>query len=221
MEYKISTVMFDGVLAEREIPFFRGAIIELSGYNPLYHNHTEDGRCMMHYPHIQYKILDGKPSIVGIGDGADSLESLFELNSQFQIQIGRCFRDYSVLSKNTYYFAPSESIDEKRRYLIDGWLPFNQSNYTEYNETSSLSERIMQLDSVLKGNILSLYKDFNVFINNQITGNIVNLHEHKASFKRVKMISYDAIIETNVALPEHCGIGKGVSHGFGTIKAIP
>ena len=221
MEYKISTVTFDGILAEREIPCFRGGIIELSGNNPLYHNHLEDGRCIMHYPHIQYKVLNGKPSIVGIGDGADSLELLFSLNAQFQITIGRYSREYTVLSKTTNYFAPSESIGEKRQFLIDGWLPFNKSNYLEHIETSSLSERILQLDSVLKGNILALYKDFHVFIKSPFIGNIVDLNEHAASFKRVKMISYDALIETNVALPEHCGIGKGVSHGFGTIRALP
>lgn len=220
MEYKISTIRFDGILAEREIPSFRGAIIELSGNNPLFHNHTDEGKCILHYPHVQYKILDGKASLVGIADGADSLESLFQMGGNCQLLIGREYRDFTVISKTSSYFEPSDSVGQMRRYIIDGWLPLNKTNYIENRDTSSLSGRVLQLDAVLRGNILSLYKNLHVFFNERIDANIVTLRSKNATFKRVKMVSYDAVIETNVALPEHCGIGKGVSHGFGTIKPI-
>ena len=220
MEYKISTIAFDGKLLEREIPSFRGAVIEMSGNNPLYHNHTEDGKCIMHYPHVQYKIIEGKASLVGVADGADSIESLFQMSSCYRMLIGREYREFSVASKTSSFFVPSETVEQMKRYIVEGWLPFNKANYNENRDTSSLSGRIMQLDSVLKGNILSLYKDFHVFIHDQIEANVVKLQPKNATFKRVKMISYNAIIETNVALPEHCGIGKGVSHGFGTVKPL-
>ena len=34
------------------------------------------------------------------------------------------------------------------------------------------------------------------------------------------MVAFDAVIETDIALPEHLGIGKGVSHGFGVVEKL-
>ena len=41
-----------------------------------------------------------------------------------------------------------------------------------------------------------------------------------AKFKDVKMTAYDLRFTCNVSLPNYIGLGKGVSHGFGTIRKI-
>src|SRR3954453_2232129 len=65
-------------------------------HSPLLHNHLESGESAYRYPLVQYKVLDGTPTLVGLNEGADLLISLF-LNIKV-LEIGG--RSYPVLQKN-------------------------------------------------------------------------------------------------------------------------
>ena len=53
------TVIFDTEIRYKEIPLFRGAVINSMGdkANLLYHNHTGDDTLRYYYPLIQYNCL--------------------------------------------------------------------------------------------------------------------------------------------------------------------
>lgn len=219
-EQKITVIKFDGVLMEREIPSFRGAVISVSANNPIFHNHSLDKTFSFRYPIIQYKVLDGNASLVGLAEGAESLERLFPLRSSFSLQIGRDLRDFTVKEKSTVFFPADESSTGNFRYFIRGWLPFSAENYHVWKEMITLAERVNLLDTILRGNILTLYKSFGVYFTREIKANIVDMSVRTVSFKGVKMNAFDISVITDTALPVHLGIGKGVSHGFGVIENL-
>lgn len=220
-EHRVTTIRFEGELQEREIPSFRGAVMALSGNDPLYHNHADGEGFQFRYPLIQYKVLDGMPAVVGLDDGAFSLESLFVMGEEFDLRIGHAMRHLTVKDKQPGYFLADESCQGQFRYQLNGWMPFNRENYKVWQDIAGLAKRISLLDSILLGNILSLYKALGVFFTREIQAVLLDLEQRTVTYKGVKMVSFDAQIETDVALPVHLGIGKGVSHGFGVVEELP
>lgn len=216
----ITTVYFDGQMAEREIPSFRGAIMAVSGNHPLFHNHTAEAKDIFRYPRVQYKLIDGHPAVIGVEEGSDAVRQLFLPGATHILKIGRSYRSFTVSDVQNVSFPLDVLGGEKTRYRLHSWLPFNSENYEAYQQISSLAERVAKLDAILTGNILSFYKAFNVFIEGHLTAHVIDLESRNATFKGVRMIAFEALIESNFALPEHCGIGKGVSHGFGVVNRI-
>ena len=219
-EIRIAVIQFEGKLAEREIPSFRGAVMAYADNDPLYHNHTEDAGFQFRYPLIQYKVLDGMPAIVGVDAGALSLESLFYLGDYFEWQIGPVMRQFIVRKKCPGYFLTDENVAGSFRYSLHKWMPFNRENFNVWQQTTGLAKKVALLDAILCGNILTLYKAFGVFFEREIHAEILELEQFTVTYKGVKMVAFDAVIETDIALPEHLGIGKGVSHGFGVVERI-
>ncbi len=219
-EIRITVIQFEGKLAEREIPSFRGAVMAYADNDSLYHNHTEDAGFQFRYPLIQYKVLDGMPAIVGVDAGALSLESLFSLGDSFEWQIGPVMRHFTVRQKCPGYFLADEKAAGSFRYSLRKWMPFNRENFRVWEQTQGLAKKVALLDAILCGNILSLYKAFGVFFEREVHAKILDLEQFSVTYKGVKMIAFDTVIETDIALPEHLGIGKGVSHGFGVVEKL-
>lgn len=213
----ICIVLFDGTISEREIPSFRGAIIALSGNNPMFHNHSEESGDIFRYPKVQYKILDGCPALVGVAEGADALKSMFIPGARLTFRIGRAVRDFTVKGILSGRFMPE--FCDSARYRLHSWLPLNSENYDTYKQSASLIAKVEKLNAILVGNILSLYKGLNTFLEQEARALIIDLIPREVTFKGVRMQAFDAIVETNITLPEGCGLGKGVSHGFGVITS--
>lgn len=217
----INTILFRGNLAEREIPSFRGAVMGIAGNAPLFHNHTEDAKDINRYPRIQYKLIDQHPAVVGLMEGADAVKRLFLPRAKHMMRIGRGYREFVVQDVREEVFTPSLLTEgEIGRYRIHAWLPLNSENYEEYQGITSLAERVTKLDEILTGNILSLYKACEAFVEDRIVAHVVDLAPRIVTFKGVRMQAFDAVVESNFALPVHCGIGKGVSHGFGVVNLL-
>lgn len=106
-EIKITVILFDGLLSEREIPSFRGAVMAIAGNDPLFHNHTEDAKDINRYPRIQYKLIDGHPAVVGIMEGADAVKRLFIPGAKHVMRIGQEYREFVVQDVVRRFFKPS------------------------------------------------------------------------------------------------------------------
>lgn len=107
-------------------------------------------------------------------------------------------------------------------YTIRDWLPLNQNNYEEYTKLEGLAEKSLFLERVLIGNMLSMAKGLDVFIDQQVNCNILDLSDLRwIYFKGVKVMSLDVVFKTNVVLPNYIGLGKGCSINHGTIVRIP
>ena len=149
----VTQIIFDGKLTEREIPFFRGAVMAVAGNNPLYHNHAEDSKDISRYPRIQYKRMNDHPVLVGVAEGAESLKNLFVAGSRHVMKIGRYYREFTVAEVVSSEFMPSVNSGKTRQYRVSEWLAFNSDNFKEYKECPSLAARVAKLDAILIGNI--------------------------------------------------------------------
>lgn len=223
-EIKQTIIRLSGQLSLAEIPFLRGAVMDLAHNEPAFHNHADDSSSLYRMPAIQYKLLDGAPAIVGVNcqeSGADALERLFTSGSVYEFRIGRSIRSFRVESKQTLFPCLCDTPGARQRYVLSNWLPLNQENYRRYRQTDSMAERVAQLDRTLVGNLLSLYKSFDVIFKEEISACIVEiLSQREALYKDVKMTTMDVVFDSDIFVPSALSIGKGASRGFGVVDTL-
>jgi hypothetical protein len=214
---RILSVLFDTELKPYEVVAFRGAMVEKVGREEtLFHNHLGEG-FRYRYPLIQYKAIGGKPAVICIEEGVDHIHKYFE-KSDWSIMIGDRRLHMKIESLNLNQFT-MQAWEHKFDYRISNWLALNQTNIKKYNEIDSLAERITFLEGLLKANILSFAKGISWHIDRTIEVSIKQLDEPKAiTFKFQKLLAFNAQFSTNVFIPNHIGLGKGVSVGFGVVK---
>lgn len=215
---KILTIIFENEISYNEVPLFRGAVIQATGSETshvLFHNHLGDG-FRFSYPLIQYKRIHGKAAIVCIGEGTDIIGDFFSSVSP-TVQLG----DRTISLRIEKSLAQSVLIkvwDTSFRYSIRRWMPLNSQNYAKYMEFEDLVEKIVFLEGILTGNILSIAKGLGVNLIEQISVRLTHLDDpYIITVKSVKMMTFNADFVTNVSLPQFIGLGKDASIGFGTL----
>ena len=162
MECRITIVTFDKKVGSSLLSAFRGAIAPLFPEENIYHNH--EGKSLMYrYPLIQYKLIEGRISIVGINEGAASVENHFHCGQSLTLRLYDKDMELRVSNKMTYYYIPESFEKSENYYFLRGWLPLNQENYIKYLNAESISEKISLLDNILSANILSLFSGFGYY----------------------------------------------------------
>ena len=213
---KTLTIQFDTPLRRSEISLFRGAIIAaIPSSNILFHNH--DGSSL-HYAYalIQYKRIGGKAAITCIGEGVDAMGELFT-NANLCCNIGKRKVELKIES------IKAEEVDVKMSstpstYTIHSWLPLNGKNHMQFYSTESMIEKIQMLGQILTGNILSLLKGLDIFIDYQLQPVITDYTIGKPfTYKHIKLTSIDLTFTANIQLPEYIGLGKHCSMGTGIL----
>jgi hypothetical protein len=215
---KTLLVVFENEIKAHEIPAFRGAIIHKVGLeNVLFHNHREDGSVIYQYPFIQYKQLYGKPAIYCIDDGVDEIHKVFTQ------------RDWTIEISDRKINLKIDKLDLKQfnmqvwdrlfKYRIRHWVALNSENYQKYRELKEDKEKKTLLKSILTGNIISMAKGIEWNIPREIELNIETIErEQQVKLKGIKVNSFDLIFNCNVFLPDHIGLGKSVTLGYGTVR---
>lgn len=182
---------------------------------PLLHHHLN--RPILTYPSVQYKVIEGTPSILGIGDGAAILKAISDDITEIQFKTGT----YDVISRVIHdYMIPITPTTKPVQYrFLSPWLALNQENYRKIAEISDWKERKLFFNRILIGNLLSMAKGLGVVIEHKLA---VTSHLEKvpARFKGVEMTGFLGSFRVNLQIPEYFGIGKGVSQGFGTIRRV-
>ena len=103
-------------------------------------------------------------------------------------------------------------------YRLHRWLPLNSTNYALYQSAESLVEKIQILERVLIGNIL---KGVDIHLEKQLELHIINItNQRPATYKKVKLMAFDIEFKINLSLPQHIGIGKNASVGYGILTKI-
>lgn len=182
--------------------------------SPLLHNHLQTGEHAYQYPLVQYKVLNGIPTLVGLQEGAELLINLFLKMQELEIN----GRRYPVTQKNIESTSVQIGLSQDLGgYTFETlWMALNQQNHQHYTELD-LESRKRQLKAVLIGNILSFYKAMGFRAQERILVNLQITAEKETQFKNRTMLAFDGNFVTNALLPPCIGLGKSVARGFGTI----
>lgn len=217
---KLLYVRFQNELRPDEIEMFRGAVLSKleETSSVLFHNHVGDNYRYA-YPLIQYKRLERRAAIVCLEAGTNAIGELFSAGD-FSFHIGLRKVEMQIESvKATQVLV--QLWDASFFYRLTRWLPFNEENYRSYQAMEGLAERYTFLERKLVGNILSFAKGLGIYFENQVTCKILEVKEpYWVAYKGVRMMAFDIRFKTNLSLPIHIGLGKGVSLGNGVLHSI-
>ena len=180
--------------------------------NTEFHHHDDNP---YRYPLIQYKRINDSLYILGIAKYADLV---FDRVSELQ-HITLKNTDLSI--SNIVFEKTTHAVTEKicKYRFISPWIALNAENYTKYNNID-LTFHKKFLENILTGNLLSMLKGLDIRIDYTLYVEIkwfkhMPITAHKHGFS-----GFYAEFITNLDLPEHIGIGKSVSKGFGIIQKM-
>ncbi|MCA1761791.1 MAG: DNA repair protein [Flavobacteriales bacterium] len=213
----ITTIQFPEIqLSPRDAHKLRGYFGNIfKEQSPLLHNHYETGVLRYKYPLVQYKVLGNTPTLVALEEGADLLTALFLKIKEIQID----GKNYPVTNKNITAKKVDIGVDEELfSYEFSTlWMALNQDNHKRFKAASKADQKKM-LQKILIGNILSVYKNLELFLNpEQRILATLSTESHHTNFKDQKMLAFTGAFTTNALLPDKIGLGKSVSRGFGSI----
>jgi hypothetical protein len=218
-----------------EISRWRGAFLEMIGWEEeLFHNHnnadikgkkvfstTELTKAKVYhrYPLIQYYEQDGRGTIIGINEGADALLKVL-VHKVLNLRWKGRWQKLKILKveKKVHQFA---ILEKKKQYHLQKWMALTQKNYELWRNANDLSVRVHLLNRLLTNHIIGVLKTFNWrWPAGSIDVQLDFLHlmettRHKGMPLEIFNISFSC----NVDLPDGLAIGKGVSHGFGILRA--
>ena len=178
-----------------------------------FHNHLDQITFNYKSPNIQYRVIDGNLSILGINQGGDIL-----LKSIEKIKIDEIILDEinnKIKEKEIKITFPELEIkDERYNYKFESfWIALNEENYKKYKRGE------FSLDIQLKNNILEFFKSCGVQAKKRIIAS-GNFEEHEIIEKDTTILGFTGTFKTNVNLPDLIALGKRKSVGFGVIKRI-
>ena len=216
----LTTIRFPDIrLQTRDAHKLRGYFGNLfRQHSPLLHNHYADGSFRHRYPLVQYKVLQGVPTLIALDEGAELLNTLFLSMKTLQISDAT----YEVSAKHiTSQYVEAGYADMLHTYRFQTlWMGLNQENYRKYSQQNEPGQGAM-LNKIVVGNILSFFKAMNVFLEpQQRLMAKLDVTPKPTQFKNQRMIAFAGSLIVNAVLPDGIGIGKAVSRGFGTIKKM-
>jgi hypothetical protein len=189
---------------------FRGFMAHLFSNISEFHHHSNNS---YHYPLIQYKRINGKLAIVGIGKFADivynNIPSIEHITTEKEkipinnIEIKNSV--FSMISKLSVYGFSSP------------WIALNEINYAKYKQSGKPDKKKL-LEKILVGNILSMFKGLGIFVPQKVEANILRHYSKPITVHDNRFVGFRLDFACNVVLPEFIGLGKSVSKGFGVIK---
>jgi len=219
---KIAILYFNDIrLTPNQIHKFRGYVGNVFAEHDVIHNHsTETGKSIYRYPLIQFKLIDKTPCIIALTEEAiEVFTKIFMMMDEINIE-GRIIpineKDLKI-ENSDFGFSRETFLYE----FVSPWLALNQRNFHLFNEMTDKADRDSLLKRILTGNILSTAKYLGCHLSpeERIETNL-NIKPSKATLKGKSMIGFKGVFKTNFMLPDHIGLGKSVSRGFGTIQKI-
>jgi len=216
-QIRVTEVQFPDVkLTKNKSSKLRGYIANTFGnISNYFHNHDGD-KLIYKYPIIQYKILNSTPTLIGIDEGSQLLNTIslniHTLNLDTNIDVNS-----KTIKTNIYDVGVS---DDLYKYKISDWVALNDKNYKIYSSLTSDSDRKSMLKRILIGNVLSFFKSISYTELSNILVNIENIKPKSIKIKDSYTIAFNAFFTTNMQLPNHIGLGRNTSKGFGVISKL-
>ena len=220
---KIVRVYLDGMLPYQwEMQRLRGAVNKMlcennGGYerNVLFHNHEASG-LRYGYPLVQFRRSGSRAVIVGIGDAADAVHSLAEMH-ELKLMIGNRETVFTVERCEETFYEPIVA-DEPKLYSLTDYIALTEQNLKDYSDLLALSDKIILLEKILVGNILSFFKGIGYHTDERLEAALTALDgTGETKYKGVKWKTFNLHFVSNVVLPDGIGLGKSVAMGYGTL----
>lgn len=210
------------VIFETDSPVIEGAE-KLRGYignkfpeHLVLHHHLEGTQYLYTYPLVQYKVIEGIPSILGIEEGADVLNDISGEMEELSLGKSHYHLEQITTHQKIYEIKPRKQAQYK---FITPWIGLNSENYQMYNKMHDWSEKKLFLNKKIVGNILSMCKGLGIIVNRKLYVHS-RLDPQIISFKGLKLMGFTGEFRVNFQIPDFFGLGKGVSQGSGTLKEI-
>ncbi|NUM34590.1 MAG: DNA repair protein [Candidatus Brocadiae bacterium] len=196
----------------------RGYIGSVFPQYDLLHNHEgKESRLLYRYPLIQYKIIQGFPIILGIGEKAiQILEMLSSTITKLVIHGKAIPIQEKDLETATFPFGISS--EERRYFFITPAILLNSQNYKNY-KNSTPEEQNQILKKCLESNLISTSKGLEYTVPARIQARF-SLDIEPVSLKGEDMLGFQGQFFVNFHIPDFLGIGKSSSRGYGTCLQI-
>jgi hypothetical protein len=196
----------------------RGYIGYLFIEDTEFHHHSESP---YHYPLVQYKRVNKRLLVMGLGEYADMVYRKMPEISRIVTPQGQISIVSLELVKNTVKVGLHTSNEKEscNRYrFVTPWIALNEVNYAKFIENKQGRKELLQ--RILVGNILSMLKGFSIQLDFQIKLNIEQHATLKTSAHNNPFVGFRTVFDVNLLLPEYIGLGKSVSKGFGAVEAL-
>ncbi|RLB99770.1 MAG: DNA repair protein [Deltaproteobacteria bacterium] len=205
-------------LRPSQIHKFRGFIGNLFREYDLIHNHdAETGKPIYRYPLIQFKLVNRQPAIIAITEEAVSaFANIFMKLDRIvidEMEIPVYEKDLELHDADFGYSTETFVYE-----FASPWMGLNQKNYQRYMKAVDQAQRDQVLKGALIGNMLSMSKYLGHWLDReQEIRAEVRVRECQVNLKGKHMIGFTGIFKANFMIPDHLGLGKSVSRGFGTV----
>lgn len=200
----------------RDADKLRGYFLTAFGKDSiLFHNHLPDGTFNYAYPLIQYKVLRGIPTVVGIGQGARDIMAHFSEIKEMNIN-GQLLK---INSKLMDMASPEVGVISKLNSFSfqTPYFPFTQKNYAAF-KTLSESEKKERLNTLIRNHLIQAMKGMGIDISSMPTLMVMaDLNPRFVFFKNQRMQMYTGNFTANIDFPINVGIGKSTAKGFGSL----
>lgn len=201
----------------RDIPKIRGFFASKFPEYLELHHHIEAKKYVYSYPLVQYKVINYKPTIIGIGEGAEILKQIYNKVNEMIIGDVTIPIHEKKIVVNEADFGLAEELKFYR--FITPWLGLNQKNYNFYQNNPDPDVRFDLLNRVLIGNMISMSKSLGYTVPDRIVVS-ADTRLRLAKLKGMEMSGFTGFFAANFLIPDFLGLGKSVSRGFGTVQKI-
>ena len=186
-------------------------------HSDLLHNHTPDGKSIYRYPKVQYKVIRGVPTLIGIDEGGDLLIRMF-LQLE-ELRVGE--KVFPLRHKEIKNRQVEVGLTEERhRYrFVTPWMPLNQRNHPIY-EKADEAEQARMLKGTLRNNMFAFFSSVGIRIQGDLQPELDISRQLDTKFKRVGMTAFKGRFTVNALLPDFIGLGKSTARGYGTFKKV-
>ncbi|QZE15486.1 hypothetical protein K4L44_06550 [Halosquirtibacter laminarini] len=215
----ILTIKYKVPIRYEEIGKFRGALLhEVGVEEDLFHNHKGDG-FHYRYPLIQYKRIGGSAGLMILGEANRAMVGLSKTFGK-SIRVGdrREVLEVDFMRSKTLTVRMGKKMFT---YKLLNWMGLNSENYQHFQEIEDIEEKVAFLEQILCGQILAFCYGIDYDPPMQLKVEFLEIERDKVvPYKGQTMQAFDLIFRTNIFLPNHIGLGKGVSIGMGTVEEV-
>lgn len=219
------TLSFPFRLNPGQLSAFRAEISTIAGFgNVVFHNHLPDAddgssRWSWDYPKVQYRIRRGKPTVVGIGEGALAIlkHVLPNLPSRFLLA-GMVYETSGYQIRQDEIEMPV--YDTPREFGIAQWIALNKDNYLQWRTAEGDdATRWAILERALRGHLSDM-----AGLLNPESASVANearvLHIDKTKkmhWHGTPLLAFHVRASSRILPPSGLGMGRIKAFGFGEV----